>query len=63
MEFEPRELRDDRAHEANSSEASAIGVGDYHSDSAVAELVKRANAKRVTLCDYIIPVCLRYHPK
>ena len=24
MEFEPRELRDDRTHEANSSEASAI---------------------------------------
>jgi hypothetical protein len=29
-------------------------IGDYHSDSAVAELVKRANAKRVTLADYIM---------
>jgi hypothetical protein len=32
-------------------------VDDYYGDSAVEELVKRANAKRVTLADYIRGYC------
>jgi hypothetical protein len=36
---------------------------DRYGDSAVAELVKRANGKHVTLFDYILPACLAHHSR